>query len=795
MIGRLSEKLACMTLLTVMLLSCSGFAASLDYNGDGVVRVAVLSVPQHVGEIQMETVCADLEHLIKRSDPDQPVRVTFEPIENNLHSLMGWFYHPDSQAARTRLKTGLYDYLLLVESEEIVCDFPEFHFEGVRAISQMASLQKIRCASVLMSRPASTFRDKRVDAVAAMAYRVGNGCGVDVIPAAFGWQEALRRNRMTGDSPVKARACAYLTAAAIYCQLADREVPKAALEAYWTTKKTTSVLVQSAYDAVSNERVRPHYAGPFEGVVRIDPRIAKRLKIYIPNTMEDDPVRENLKFVLDAAFQDGFWRSPTEWYRDGFDRYAAAFDLVYGDRQQMELYLDPNRYTSDSCAQTNHPKPCLAVYARTPEGSADGLSTLRTLESVLMGGYQYAKKNNLSFIPYPLAWARAHQENAEFVRKESQGHVPDWLSFMLANMLYTVVTDRCQLTPEKDKPRIVNKEHPRGYHEACARIGYETIAQLSHLSASINTLLLRCESYRINRENPGFAAIRLLNRPTREVRVFCATDPPKVAELSRETLVFTPDNYDIEQTIRILPATEQKTLFCHFMASAQSEDSVIDGANDLRPFLLNFDATTSAQMALTRDSVSPGSGYQITCYPKQRPADLVCARVIQHDEVTQELCFSPDFFSGIPIRIQPTADDYKQGVLAVTIQVNATDDRFNGTQVTFPIKVSNESMVVPDVRVVSPARASEVEGPAFVTARAEVNTPQQVVSLDLYLGAKKLGGTSGEACVMPVEKGPPQSRLTAGNYTLRAVATTTNGLVVSSTPLSFSVRDAANSAP
>lgn len=763
-------------------------AQDLDINRDGAVRLAVLSVPTHPGGIEMGPVCADLENMVKASKPGRPVRVALDAVGNN-RTLMGWWYDPENQTARVRLFGGQFDYLLLAETDEIVRGYPEFFFEGVRAITREANSKGIRVALLLMSRPANSFRDTRAEAVAEIVYRVGDGCGVDVIPAAFGWQEALQRNRMTGDSPVKARASAYLTAAVAYCQLTDSRLPKAALEAFWTTKRTTEVLAVSARDAVLNARVKKHYAGPFQGVVRIDARIKKRLKIYVPNTVADDPLRQNLQFILDAAFQDWFWKSPSDWYSSGFDRYATAFDLVFGDRQQMEQYLDPTLYSSIGVPPTNRPQPCMAVFCRTPEGDPEGRNTLRALEPMLLEGYDYAKGKGLLFIPYPLAWARARQENPALVKESAAGHENDWLTYMLANMLYTIVTDRCQPTPEKVKPRNVNETHPHGFHDACARIGYETVMQLAALSEPVNTLLLRSETYRIDAANPGFASLRLLNRPTQVVQVLCATDLPGVAELSRETLVFTPDTFDIEQTIRILPATNAPTLFFHFMASAQSEDKAINGVNDLRPFLLNYNETDVGELTFANDKASPETRFQAMLAPVQRPCDIVCARIEQHGQATEEVYFGQDFFSPTPVRLYPTENDFRQGVLRVAVSCTSPDPRFNGKRFDFSFQIASNGFKVPGLRVTTPADGSMVAGPAFVTARAEADATNGVVSLSVFLGPKRLGWSATPVCSAAIEQGPPQSRLGSGAYTLWAAATTTNGVVVASEPVTFRVRD------
>ena len=765
-------------------------AADLDANGDGMIRVAFLSAPIQAGGIDSAAICSDLENMIRASNAGKPVRVTHESITRN-RTLMGWWYHPDMAAARAQLFAGQYDFLLMAENDEMVRGYPEFFFEGVRAIAHEARARGIRTALVLMARPGNSFRDTRVQAVAELAYRVGDGCGVEVIPAAYGWREALARNRMAGDSPIKARACAYLSAASIYCQLTGGRVPKGSLETYWTTKKTTDVLALSAREAVANERVKKHYQGPFSGVVRIEPRITKRLKVFVPNTADEDPIRQNLQFVLDTAFQDWFWKTPSDWYRDGFDRYSSAFDLVYGDLQQMNQYLDETLYTSASVAPTNQTPPCMAVFCRNPAGDSEGLDTLRNLESILMEGYDYAKSKKLVFIPYQLAWARVRQVDAKMVKAGASERTNDWLVYMMANMIYTLVTDRYQPPTEKAKPQHANATHPRGFHDTCARIGFETVSQLATLSEPLNTVLLRSETYRIAENNPGFVGIRLLDRPAQDVRVFCATDIPGVTTLSREALVFTPDNFDIEQTVRVLPATNTPTLFLHFMASAQSEDKAIDGANDLRPFILNFNENEAGAFAFDREQVSPRSGFGAMLRPLLRPCDMVCACIVQHGQVTEETYFSPDHFDGSLVRLHPTANDYKKGVMQVTVRTNSSDLRYNAKQFNFLFRVSNEGLPVPRISVTAPADGSVIDGPAFVTAQANADATNGIQAVAVYLGHKKLGRSQSPVCSVAVENGPPQSRLTGGTYTLWSEVNTLNGLSVASDPVTFRVRDTA----
>ncbi|MDD4101971.1 MAG: Ig-like domain-containing protein [Kiritimatiellae bacterium] len=763
-------------------------AWALDYNGDGAIRVALLSRAVRPGEIEASKICADLEKVIKAARSGVPVKVTHEPLGES-RSLLGWWHYPDGRADRERLLAGSYDCILLAEADDIAGEYPELFFEGVRCVSQAFKAVNTRVALLLTSRPGNTFRDTRFLRIANTFYRVGDGCGLEVIPAAFAWNETLARNRMEGNSPMRARANAFLAAATAFCQLTGSRFPKGALHADWTVKKTTEVLALSAREAVEKARVRKHYAGDFSGVVRVQPRVRKQLMVYVPNAAEDDVLGQNLRFILDAAWQECFWKTPKDWYSEGFDRHSLAFDLVYGDMQQISMCLDDKLFTSRDGRPAAMPAPLVAVFRRNPADAKEGLNTLRMLETLLIEGYDYAKKNDLVFIPYQIAWARARQANPKLTETIEAGKENDWLNFMLANMIYTAVTGRYQMPTEKPKPQHVNAEHPRGYHDLCARIGYETVMQLSSLREPLNAVLLRSENYHVDEHTPGFVGVRLLDKPSQDVRVLCAASVPGIVELSQETLVFRPDDFDIEQSVRITPATNTPAVFFNFMVNAQSNDNGVDGRNDQKPFLLNYDPAAEGTLDLVPDTVSAAGGFAAVLKPTVRPCEIVRVSVLHQGLVTEELYFSPHAYDGATVRLRPTAEDYAKNTLDVKLIVQSEDRRYGGRQFDFALPLARGARTVPVVRITSPADGSALDGPAFVTATAEVVGATEISALEIYLGHKRLGRATALKLEVAVEQGPPQSRLPEGPYTVWAEATTADGLVVMSAPATFSVRE------
>lgn len=759
--------------------------SSLDINADDAVRIALISHSLHGGGIDANAICADLETTI-RTSTRKPVRVTLEPVDKN-RTLLGWWYNPDLQANRQQLLSGKYDFVLLAESEEIIRQYPEVFFESVLNISDAFRAKGTQPRLLLLARPPSSFRDKRIPALADITYRVGDGCSVGVIPAAYGWIEALAHNRIVPESPLKMRANAFIAAQMIYNELAGEKSPSAVNETDWAVKRMVEALTLSAWDAAADARITRHYAGLFTGgMIKMIHQITKRLAIYSLNTQDEDPIRLNLEHILEVASQDYIFKTPAHWHHDGFDRNSIAMDMIYGDMRQVDLLIAEQNYTSRIASEQNKPFVAVFNWGNMNANTAD--ENLRMLEQITLDGYDAARSRNLNYIPYPLAWARAYQKDKNLVTPCSSGRPNDWLAYMLANMLYTSVTARFQPVSDKEKPILSNTEHPFGYHKQCAQIGYETLRQLSTLNRAANTVILNTRSFRVNRETAGFASIRLAAKPNAPVTLLCAMDKPEVAALSAPILTFTPENYDIEQTIRITATTNTATTYTYFMTAAQSDDTSIDGTYDKRLFLFNPPPTPDIRLVPNRTDVSPSKGYAITLTPEPRPTDLVVVRVAQHGSVTEELYISPDHDCPHPMHLYPTAEDYARGSMQVTLTIAPYDKRHPSKVIEQTYLVSSDGFEQPSVKITHPTHDQLIAGPAFVTATVQATPAKNCAETALFMESKRLGFATGASVSAAVEKGPPPSRLSAGTYTIWATTRTTQGLVIATQPTTFVIQ-------
>ena len=751
-----------------------------DFNGDKVIRCAILGTAEKEQQVDSRLTCQDLEQMIKNAKPGMPVRVVFEEI-TAAKSVMGWWYHPDAKERRDAFTATAYDYVFVIENEAIAAKFPELFFEGVR-ITRSHFNERKTCVMLLMmdSPPVSSVWDDSVKKLNEITYRVGDGCGVGVIPAALAWQDVLLHHILPGKSLLKIRANSYLAASAIWHQVSGESVPRASLTTDWIVKKKAEMMAKSAEDAVKSALRRRHYSRPFEGVVRTGSRQRLTYLFYHAGSTANPALKDALGFVTDSAGRASEQYSVDDWYAGGLDRNSLPLDLVCGSMQEMEPLLEGSGFTSAQFRSPKLPEPVKVVYNRNPSNDASGELTLRNLEELLMEGYRFARKNELVFIPYQVAWARLWSINPDYVRPAPGSSSNDWLTYMLAGMIYTALTGDFEPPPERNMPTHYNDTHPRGFHPIAARTGWQCMRQLSSLKPGRNTIVTSSSGWHLDSSSPAFIRMRLLEAPVEPVRVLCAPVDRGMLGLSQEAFEFDSSNYDIEQTLRCSVVGLEKNVFSDVLISAVSEDADIDGVNRKHIFLCNHREEGRAGFVAATNEVSIGDQSRVMLKPGARPVDLVFASVIQNGVETETLCFSPDYFDNHSVSLFPDSEAIESGKCEITLRVRSRDSRFDGLEEQYVFKLNYGSAKVPEVRVVASANGASIEGPAFVTAEARVAGAEGPFELSLYCGRKRLGTAKTAALKAGVEMGPPLSRLAPGKYPLWAAVRLKSGLVASS---------------
>ncbi|MFO7937405.1 MAG: hypothetical protein R6V06_07350 [Kiritimatiellia bacterium] len=753
---------------------------SFDYNEDGVIRCAILGTGAKNQQVDNKQTCIDLEKIIRDSEPGMPVRVKFEEI-NETKTIMGWWYHPESRQQRTAFTSSSYDYVFLAENKSVVTKYPELFFEGVRISQSRFSPDRTRVMLLMMdSSPVSSVRDNSIAQLTEFTYRVADGCGLKVVPAALAWQDVMKHHILPGRSLLRRRANSFLAASAIWCRITGDRVPNKSLTTGWIVKKTASRMARSARDSVENALTQRHYSRPFRGVIRCENRIRTRYMVYHAGTVANSALRSALNSVINASGQSVVQYSTADWYEEGFDRNAAPVDLVCGSIQEMEPVLDRGRYTSTEFVPENLPDPVRVVYNRNPSNDDDGTLVLENLEDILMEGYNFARRNECIFIPYQVAWARLWSIDPDYIKPADGKTFNDWLNYMLANMLYAALSGRYQMPPEKGKPQHCNNEHPRGFHRTAVRIGWHTLQQLSGLRMHRNTLVTSSRGWHVDRSEPAFIRLCLLEPPEEPVRVLCAPSDPDMLKLSHAEFTFDHKNYNIEQSLRCSVAGTGKNKFCTVLINTVSDDDASDGISARHVFLLNRSETESSGFSFNTNRLSASAQSFVMLKPDTRPVDFVNVSIFQNGVETASVCFSPDYYAEHPVCLFPAAEAAENGRCEVRLKALSRDKRFNGFEKRYGFDLDYSGFSIPDVKVIAPDGKTPVSGPAYVTAEAVAVGAEQPFGISLFCGKKRLGLKKGSSIKTEIEMGTPLSRLTAGEYPLWAALRLENGIVVSS---------------
>lgn len=750
---------------------------SWDLNRDGAIRITLIAPEELGGNVRASLIAADLERIIS-AETDLPIQVHHERIDTE--SIMGWFFNPRNTDSRQILTDGSADLLLIAEKHAIVSQYPEFHFEGVRAIANAAKAKKMRCMLLNTSNPTRNFRDRSSEKLTEISYRVGDGCGMEVVPVAPAWITTLKLNRLRGDSPVNACAYAYLAAACVRSTFDNAvEIDGDAFVSDWTTAPLLRELASSAFESVAEERAAIHYKGPFQGVVGVSGETPRTVKIFAPSSGANDPVRRNFDALLNEAGISALWRSPEEWYRNGDDFYDASFDLVFGDTIQIGQLSNSLRYSSFYIKPEISHTPVTAMYTPIPAAETDKIA--EKLESALFSGYDYAREHHLRYIPLPLAWAKAVQENGELARDSNSG---DWFAYMLSSMLYTTLTGRWQPTTGSEKPLANSRVHPQGFHELCSRIGHDTIIGMASLQNRGNSLIVRCENAIAPAGRPVFAGIRLRDRPAAPVKVLCAIEHPQNATVSDPELIFTPENFNIEQNVRITANDGNVAGPMMLIVRAESEDGDIHNQSDIRKLVFNFNEKRRGAVDFSGHTLPTNAVCRLIADPL--PAYPLFIKITQQGFPPQTKILSPEDSGGVPIAFHPTRHDYERGEIIVSVEIESKDLRFDSGKTRHRLKLAGRPAAMPELASFKPEEGV-LAGPAFVEVKAKWRSHQPLLHTALFLNRRRIGISGENGCSAIAETAPPPSRLPPGEYRLWSETVTSDLFPVASETIRLTV--------
>jgi len=397
-------------------------------------------------------------------------------------TLMNFHYFPEGREQRLAVLQKDWTHVVMADAPRSLYA-PEFHFEGVRTVCESLKGSKARPLLLMLCDNAKGQENLRQ--IGEIAYRVGKGCGVDVVPAGYAWAKA------TGENLVAEQSSDFLAAICIYSQVTGKSA--AALFGA-EQEKAKKALAACAWTSMEAEKKRPHFQGPYQGVVRVSRQEKEAVRFMNIGTSTENiwkgsltQLLKNMKITPHA--------SSTPRSRGGFQMSvfpkvkafleANSYDILFA--RHYNIQPDKLQELRDLPGAKNAQFQVFDRHwdmSKSSREEKQGVTLfVKNMEPALFGIYVHARKNKLLHIPFHLAAARMSvaKPDAQFTRDGT--HWMPWYGYMAANMSFTALTGQSgEMDPKFWLANRKGNQKEADYMFTGARIGHEVMRQLSTLS-------------------------------------------------------------------------------------------------------------------------------------------------------------------------------------------------------------------------------------------------------------------------------------------------------------------------
>ncbi len=487
-------------------------------------------------------------------------------------TLMSGYFWPLTRAATTALLAQDWDHVVLIEDPYVASRFPEYSFEGVRAIAREVRQAGAEPSLVMTwtsaANPGTTNNTAKF---AEMTYRVGAATGVTVIPAGYAWNNLASGLKGTGTRPNLQGN--YLTAASVYSRITGRNAATSAYVPVTVAQADRDTLGATALAAVQTAPGQTHFTGNYTGPTHFAaPLLKKRSFTYTDfNSSTEWGYRAGLEAVLGVARMNwtqtfsGYQSLPTTGFvydfaqtRDYLDADAAKW-RVFGTFDYQDDYGAESMIAGMDRAMYTAPLP-------EQETSAANITAAR----IAAGTF---------FVPVRVLWARLSTEQPGIAAQPDGHHLSDQYNQGVASMMFTLLTGRCGVGSEPADP--ASTEWKNWY---CRKTGYEIAWQYATLQERVPGFEVLPASAAATSVTPGTSTtltVRFLYPPTGNVTVSIASDNGTAATVTPASLTFTPQNYNVAQTVTVtgLAGAAGSENF-NVTVATTSSDAVFNGLTD-----------------------------------------------------------------------------------------------------------------------------------------------------------------------------------------------------------------------
>jgi hypothetical protein len=541
--------------------------------------------------------------------------VNNDPVLGNYASVTGTQVQ---RWAELRGENGTeWDYVVLIGDPFTIETIPGYYTLGVARIAE--EVAKGTGQTVLLMPWPAAGSSSTLDHYKEVVYRTGRTAGIPVAPAGLAWQAAGSPSGGTHPSADGS----YIAAATLYSRLFGQSAANSSYNPHPT-------LAATAHTTVTANQGAPQYSGPFEfnnpfkmlGDKRrhhynsnrgtsTENRIRRHLnddtlpdlKItrnwinadYTSNTPDDDGI--NWPNWPPTAYNWGRHRAsagdgPTKSYFTNRDFWQLGFGFAYHATDDTNTYL----------SQISTRELALAYLMK--EGTT-------SFTSYNLNAYDRQEEiATARLIPLHTLWATINREYPNLPVKADQSHINRALGKSGATFMATIYSGR---TPIQDTPQASLYVADPVLNQYVQRIGYETAWIVGNVQARAPGLKITPSTTNTSAASEIFT-VRFFFRPQEDVTVHVAVSDPTRAEVSHETLVFTPDNYNIPQFVSSRALNRNSVLSGGYdvLFTTTSDDEVFDGLNDEWAFTMPANAVPSIDITTPSEGENFPVGTDLT---------------------------------------------------------------------------------------------------------------------------------------------------------------------------------------
>ena len=561
------------------LLFCCLFARAAEF------KVLVLGSSQNLNASEAAfppaSIAADLQQILA-ADPalaGTAVTVTASDVYQSKsytqtytqtlssRTLMSGYFWPLTRTATTALLVQGWNYVVMIDDPYTASRFPEYSFEGVRAVA--SDVRKAGSQPLLVMTWSSG--NTTISKFGEMAYRVGDATGVPVVPAGYAWNSLAAGLKGTGTRPNLQGS--YLTAAAIFSKITSRDASTSAYVPATLVQADRDSISATALATVQNEPANTHYSGAYVGPTHFaSPLLKKRSFTYTDfNSSTEWGYRGGLSPVLDIARMNwtqtfsGYQSLPTTGYIYDFAQTRTYTDASASKWKIFGTFDYQDDFGTESMI-AGVDRVMYAAPLPEQETSAANITAAR----ITAGTF---------FVPVRVLWSRIATAQPSIAPQPDGHHLGSEYNQGVASMMFTLATGRCGVGSE---PADNTSAEWKNWY--CRKTGYEIAWQYATLQERVPGLEVLPASAAATLVTPGTTTtltVRFLYPPTAAVSVTVSVDNALAAAVASGALTFTPQNYNVAQTVTVtgLAGTAAWENFNVNIATA-SADAIFNGLSD-----------------------------------------------------------------------------------------------------------------------------------------------------------------------------------------------------------------------